>query len=82
MNRRLLARSWAVSHRSAGAQHLVSEPVHLRDVSLIPKGRSGQDGTFKCADASKKCRFMANLKTDESHEVLGRGEHGTVGEDP
>ena len=81
MNRRLLARSWAVSHRSAGAQHLVSEPVHLRDASLIPKGRSGQDGTFKCADLRKKCGFMANLQTDESHEVLGHNEHGTVGED-
>ena len=44
MNRRLLARSWAVSHRSAGAQHLVSEPVALCDISLIPEGRSRLSG--------------------------------------
>ena len=81
MNRRLLARPGLCRTVRRGHNIWFWSRVHLRDTSLIPKGRSGQDGTFKCVDSSKKCGFMMNLQKDQFNEVLGRDEHGTVWEE-
>ena len=74
--------SWAVPHRSMGAQHLVSEPVALCDISPFPDGRSSPNSTVKMCLIEEVVRVHANPANGlVRHMVLELNERGTFAEE-